>query len=163
MYERSSMGNSVNAPQSAGQMEGNYAGPYPSLQEPGSSLAEMFGAVRRRKRVLFGVVAGSLLFGGIVLAMLTPRYTAEAMILIESQTSNIASITSVVSGLPGDAASVQSEAYILNSRTLAHRIIAKLNLIADPEFNEDISAATVKSLKTSAFRYLSICFSTQAI
>jgi succinoglycan biosynthesis transport protein ExoP len=152
MHERSSRVNSANGQQSAAQFEGNYAGPYPSIQAPGSSLAEMFGVVRRRKWVLIGVVAGSLLLGGIILAMLTPRYTAEAMILIESQTSSIASISNAVAGLPSDAASVQSEAYILNSRTLAHRVIDKLNLVADPEFNEAISIAEARSRKASADR-----------
>jgi capsular exopolysaccharide synthesis family protein len=126
-------------------MDAGYGGQYQSMHDSGASLTEMFGAVRRRKWVLFGIVTGALIFGGIILTMLTPRYTAEAMILIESQSSNIATINSVATGLPGDAASVQSEAYILNSRTLAHRVIDKLGLIDDPEFNEEIGAAAERS------------------
>jgi len=144
MHERSQHGNRV-SDRSASQMDGGYAGQYQGMQESGASLTEMFGAVRRRKWVPIGMVLGSLVLGIIILSMLTPRYTAEAMVLIESQSSNIASINSVAAGLPGDAASVQSEAYILNSRTLAHRVIDKLGLIDDPEFNEEIGSAEARA------------------
>jgi capsular exopolysaccharide synthesis family protein len=107
-----------------------------SVNAGGSGLSEILGSVRRRKWVLIGTVVAVMAVGSIILTQLTPRYTAEAMVLIETQEPNISSLESVVAGLPGDAASVQSEAYILNSRNLAHRVIDKLGLINDPEFNE---------------------------
>jgi capsular exopolysaccharide synthesis family protein len=118
------------------EMSSHYANS-PMVQS-GSGLSEILGTIRRQKWILIGVICGSLLIGGFVLTLLTPKYTTEAMVLIESQDSSILSLESVVAGLPGDAASVQSEAYILNSRTLAHRVIDRLNLFNDSEFNETL-------------------------
>ena len=151
MHERSQFGNRSNDAQSAASYtDGGYGAQYQAMQQSGASLTEMFGAVQRRKWVLISMVLGSLVLGGIILSMLTPRYTAEAMVLIESQASNIATIANVANGLPGDAAQVQSEAYILNSRTLAHRVIDKLGLINDPEFNAELSEAEARSRRTAA-------------
>lgn len=152
MHERSQFGNrSSHDPRSANQLDTGYGSQYQPMHQSGASLIEMFGAVRRRKWVLFSMVIASLVLGVIILSMLTPRYMAEAMVLIESQaSSNVATINNVAAGLPGDAASVQSEAYILNSRTLAHRVIDKLGLIDDPEFNQEISAAEARSIREAA-------------
>jgi capsular exopolysaccharide synthesis family protein len=105
------------------------------LTPEGSGLSDIFGAIVRRKWVLIQTVAAFLILGFVGLLFVAPRYTAEGMVLIESQESNIASLEAVVAGLPGDAASVQSEAYILNSRNLARRVIARLGLLEDAEFN----------------------------
>jgi len=106
-----------------------------SLDVGGSGLSEILGSIRRRKWALIGSIAAAMVLGVIYLSQVTPRYTAQAMVLIETQEPNISSLQSMVAGLPVDAESVQSEAYILNSRNLAHRVIDKMGLINDPEFN----------------------------
>ena len=88
-----------------------------SLDE-GSGLSDIFGSVRRHIRLLGGIVGAAMVIAAVSVTQLTPRYTAQAMVLIEAQSGN-ASFASVVAGLPSDAASVQSEAYVLNSRNLA--------------------------------------------
>jgi succinoglycan biosynthesis transport protein ExoP len=110
------------------------------MQLPGNGLNEIFGTIRRRLWVLVGTVCISLILGAVALMLLTPKYTAEAMVLIESEDTNRSSMELVVAGQPVDAASVQSEAYVLNSRNLAHRVIDKLQLLSDPEFNSNFDA-----------------------
>ncbi len=105
------------------------------LAPEGNGLSDILGSIVRRKWVLIQTIAAVMVLGVIGILFITPRYSAEGMVLIESQESNIASLESVVAGLPGDAASVQSEAYILNSRNLARRVIERLGLLDDPEFN----------------------------
>ena len=76
-----------------------------------------------------------MLLAIVTLAFLTPRFTGEVLILIESQENNIVSLESVVAGLSGDAESVQSEAHVLGSRALADRVVQRMNLEADSEFS----------------------------
>ncbi len=102
-----------------------------------SGLGEIIAAVARHKLALFGTILGSLLLAGLALYMVTPRYSAETMIMIEPKTSNIVSVEAVVAGLSGDEESIQSETYVLSSRELAGRVIQRLNLHEDPEFNPE--------------------------
>jgi succinoglycan biosynthesis transport protein ExoP len=119
------------------EMSSSYANS--SMLQSGSGLNEILGTIRRQKKILISTICFSIVIGGVVLTLLTPRYTAEAMVLIESQETNI---ESVVAGLPGDDAAVQSEAYVLTSGTLAHRVIDRLNLFSDPEFNGTLDGDT---------------------
>ena len=118
-------------------------------------LPEIFAVLRRRLWVIIAVMLPALVLAGIALVSLTPRYTAEVLLMIEPDGSqNIVSLESVVAGLSGDAESVQSEAYVLNSRALADRVIQQLSLDRDPEFNSalidgqpgDDSAVTYSSV-----------------
>jgi len=44
-------------------------------------------------------------------------------------------LSSVLSALPTDPSSVQNQIQVLSSRDLARRVIGKLKLYDDPEFN----------------------------
>jgi exopolysaccharide transport family protein len=102
-------------------------------------LSEIFAILRRRAWVLAAAIVPTLVLIGGLATVLTPRYTAEVMLMIEPDgTSNIVSLESVVAGLSGDTESVQSEAYVLKSSALADRVIQKLALDADPEFIRDL-------------------------
>jgi capsular exopolysaccharide synthesis family protein len=65
---------------------------------------------------------------------LTPRYTAEATLLLDTRNANVG-IDPVVSDLRPDANVIRSEVDVLRSRWLAHRVVQDLNLANDPEFN----------------------------
>ena len=110
------------------------------VTEPDVGLREFISILRRRIWYPVGIVGPLLLIAAIVLSQLTPRYTASAMILIEENVGRAMSIDAVVGGLSGDSETVQSEAYVLASQTLANRVIDKLNLSLDPEFNTNIDA-----------------------
>ena len=117
----------------------------------GSGLQEILGAILRRKWILLGTIAGVVLAGLLVLSQVVPAYTAQGMVLIEAQETNFGAINAVAPGLPGDAASVQSEAYILFSGNLARRVIDKLKLLDDPEFQDaEIAASQIPGPSASA-------------
>jgi len=102
-------------------------------------IGEVLGVLRRHFWVLIGIMAPLLALAAGIVFSLTPRYTAEVLIMIEAQdNSRFVSLDSVVAGLSGDAESIQSEAYVLSSRALADRTIQKLKLDQDAEFNHDI-------------------------
>ena len=98
-------------------------------------IREILLILKRRKDVILGitafVVAGMLIF----VFLQTPLYTANSVIQINFRSKNIVDFESVVSGITNDEASIQGEVDILKSRHLASRVIEKLHLTNDPEFN----------------------------
>ena len=81
-----------------------------------------------------------------------PRsFQATALVMIEPRQSQVVEIESVLSGLPPGAETLNSEIQVIRSRRLADRVIEKLNLEADPEFNP---ALRDKSLIASAIGWL---------
>ncbi len=79
----------------------------------------------------------------------TPLYRAASVIILEPKQEQIVSFESVVAGMSGDDAEVNSEVEVLKSRELAKRVVDKLGLLDDPEFNgslrEQSFAEKVKS------------------
>ncbi len=111
----------------------------PEMRQDDVGLAEIFSVLRRRMWLIAAVMVPALALAVAALVLLTPRYTAEVLIMIEPDgTKNIVSLDSVVAGLSGDAESVQSEAYVLNSPALTDRVIQKLGLDRDVEFNSEL-------------------------
>lgn len=65
----------------------------------------------------------------------TPVYTASSVVTLESREQPILDANSVVSGLSGDQASINTEVEVLRSRVLIERLVHDLNLLDDSEFN----------------------------
>ena len=114
----------------------------PPPQEPGTGgrggdigVRELLNVMRRRLGYFVGTVLPLTILAAIVIPRITPQYTAETQVLIEESTGQAMSIDAVVGGLSGDMETVQSEAFVLQSAKLADRVIEKLDLAADPEFN----------------------------
>ncbi|MFO1188626.1 MAG: polysaccharide biosynthesis tyrosine autokinase [Alphaproteobacteria bacterium] len=71
-----------------------------------------------------------------ILAQFSPRYTAETLVGIDVRRFQAVDIKDVVSTLPADVTVFNSEVEIARSRALAERVVQKLKLMDDPEFNE---------------------------
>jgi len=65
----------------------------------------------------------------------TPLYTATTNVLIDTRENRVVDIEAVMSGLPGDTNAIDTEVRVIRSPALAERVVDKLNLIQDPEFN----------------------------
>lgn len=95
----------------------------------------LVGLFRRRLR-LFIITALALFVVIVGFAMqLTPRYTAISDVLIDTRPATTLNLEAVMSGLPSDNNSVDTQVQILTSRSLAERVVRKLRLQEDPEFN----------------------------
>jgi capsular exopolysaccharide synthesis family protein len=66
---------------------------------------------------------------------LSPRYTAEVTVEINPRQTNVVDFAAVLSGLPTDSTTIETELRIIQSRKIARRAIARLQLNRDPEFN----------------------------
>ena len=106
--------------------------------EPDSRLVDlpMLWAIFRRRLGLFvGGAAAVLALVVIITWQITPKYAAEATVVIDPRQKQVLDYSAMISGLPADSAAVDTEVEIIQSRTIAQRVTEKLDLYADPEFN----------------------------
>ncbi|MBA4208064.1 MAG: capsular biosynthesis protein [Parvibaculum sp.] len=99
-------------------------------------LMGLYRTLRKRLGLIVSVTFGLTALVMVVVLQQTPLYTATAQVLLDRQKMQVTDMEAVMSGLPADSATVDSEVEILKSRALAERVVDRLNLMQDPEFNE---------------------------
>ena len=67
-----------------------------------------------------------------------PVYTSGAVVALESRQEQVVDIDSVVTGLSGDLATINTEVEVIRSRGLIEKLVLQLNLLEDPEFNTEL-------------------------
>jgi polysaccharide biosynthesis transport protein len=75
---------------------------------------------------------------GLVVVQLAPSFTAETLVMLERGEQKVVDIEAVLSGSPTDSETVQSEVEVLRSRNLVRRVVEKLALSENPEFNPSL-------------------------
>lgn len=98
-------------------------------------LRELLQIGQRRWMLIAGVTVLAVVAALLITINITKLYTASSLVLIESRESRVVDIESVMSGLPADSGTIESQVEILRSQTLAARVVDELDLINDPEFN----------------------------
>ena len=99
------------------------------------TIQRIVRAVRRRLGVMLAVFALTFAFVAINTFQLQASYTATSRVIINSRDQKIVDIGAVISGMPANAAIVDTEAEILRSRSLIEKVVIKLDLVNNPEFN----------------------------
>lgn len=104
-----------------------------------------------RGKLFIALCAAGFLLVGIWYAFVkaVPVYTASATVALESRQDQVVDIESVVTGLAGDQSTVNTEVEVIRSRGLAGRVVDELDLINDPEFNEELVPASRFSLRSA--------------
>ncbi len=74
----------------------------------------------------------------LIALQMTPLYTAETLIMLEHRKTAVTSFEEVLSDLGSDMSVMQSEVAVLKSPTFAEKVVDKLGLVNDPEFNADL-------------------------
>jgi exopolysaccharide transport family protein len=109
--------------------------PAPSPSAEAFSLRTLITTFRRRMR-LFGAVALVIFLAALlVTARATPRYTAQAQVMMNVRQSQVLESQQVLSNLPAETGVIDSEVEVLHSRDLARQVAENLRLENDPEFN----------------------------
>ena len=98
-------------------------------------LREFIERLWRHKWLLVTTVGLVTLAAAIYVAQATPRYAAKAKILIGVPRTNIADVENVLRGLQINRAQLESEMQVLTSRSLVTKVVDKLDLVNEPEFN----------------------------
>ncbi len=96
---------------------------------------ELWQKLWRRKTVIIAIAVVVTTFAAALIFSATPRYTAEAYVMIDPRRTHVVAVEDVLSGLTPDTETVQSEVEVLRSRGLAEKTVDKLGLDLDPEFN----------------------------
>ncbi|MEW6090629.1 MAG: polysaccharide biosynthesis tyrosine autokinase [Pseudomonadota bacterium] len=105
-------------------------------------LKAFYLTLRKRLGLILGVAFGLTALVMVAVLQQTPLYTATAQVLLDRQKMQVTDMEAVISGLPADSATVDSEVEILKSRALAERVVDRLNLVEDPEFNDALREAS---------------------
>ncbi len=100
-------------------------------------------ALRKRLGVIVGITLGLTGLALVAVFQLTPLYSAETLILLDQQKTQVMDVEAVMSGLGGDSATVDSQVEILRSRSVARRVVEELHLVDDPEFNGALKPPSV--------------------
>lgn len=106
-------------------------------------LLAILRTLRKRAGVILGITIGLTALVMVGVFQMTPLYTGETLIILDQQKTRVVDAESVMSGLGGDSATVDSQVEILKSRSIARRVVDKLNLVNDPEFNSDLRPASM--------------------
>lgn len=99
-------------------------------------LVELVRTFWRGKFLICGFAFLGLLLGGYVAyGLAVPKYTSSADVMLENRQEQLVDLDSIISGLAADQATVNTEVLVMRSRRLAQKMVERLNLLEDPEFN----------------------------
>ena len=132
----------VHAPLSTGpaDSEGSVAAPRFSAATFAQTLdlRRLLNIFRRRLRLFAAVALVVFVAAVLVTFTATPMYTATANVMLDTRQEQVTNVEAVLSGLPADSSTVDTEVEILKSRRLAERVVNALQLDKDPEFNAQL-------------------------
>ena len=102
-------------------------------------LMETVRLLRRRMKLVAQMAGFGLAFGLTLALMMTPKYRAETILVLDRRQTHVVETNSVVSALPTDNSSLRSEIDIMSSRAVLNRVVKRLHLIDDPEFSHRLT------------------------
>ena len=101
-------------------------------------LIDILAAIHRNRRLALTVGGLAAIAVLVVTFFLTPMYQSTATVMLDTRHEQVVDLQAVLSNLPSDTFVVDSEVEVLQSPALAHRVIKKLDLENDPEFNASL-------------------------
>ena len=104
-------------------------------EEDALDLRQLLRTYWRRKWIVLGTAMLFVVVAGLILTQQTNRYTTSASIMLDTRESKVVDVESVLSGLPADTSALMSEIEVIRSTQLIGRVVDKLHLESDPEFN----------------------------
>ncbi|HZL27678.1 MAG TPA: polysaccharide biosynthesis tyrosine autokinase [Acidobacteriaceae bacterium] len=112
----------------------------------GTTLLDLWRIVRRRQLIVFGVLVAALTCAALVSVFSTRRYEATGEIQVQKDSSDALGLDSLMGaagGSPTDAldanVTLQTQAKILESQTLALKVVDHLHLVDAPDFQRHFS------------------------
>jgi capsular exopolysaccharide synthesis family protein len=108
-------------------------------EKSGFSLLDLLRIVRVRRKVILGTAALVVALVTVIVMETTPLYTATAVVMLDERKHNLEDTAAVLSGLPSTQATIQNQVQILTSLELGGRVVDKLKLAEDPEFNPKLT------------------------
>lgn len=101
---------------------------------PSDFVVEILNTVRRQYPIIVFILALAIGVGGFYVLTTPPTFTASATLLIDTRKNQLFQQQSVLSDIPVDTASVESQVQILRSETIALAVIKEFHLAESPDF-----------------------------
>jgi len=116
------------------------AGAHAARDDDEIDLMELVRVLWRGKWTIALLTALAMLVGGYYgFVVAEPRYRASAQLTLEVRSAQVVDIESVISGVSTEQAALNTELEILLSRRLLGKLVDRLDLVSDPEFNPELS------------------------
>lgn len=109
-------------------------------------LKEFISILSRRKWLIFGAIVIITGLATLLAFIATPKYTATLQLVFDATEQSALNFDAAITGQPQDAAELQSAIAVMGSRALAGRMIDKLGLLNDPEFNSSLDPSIFAKL-----------------
>ncbi len=130
----------------------------PAAIQPTLKIRAVGEMLRRRSKLILLVTVALTAVALAGVTRITPRYTAQADLMISPRQQQVVDLKAVLAGLSGDSEAVESEIQVLRSREIARSVVQRLELDKSPEFNPALAApglgARVKSFLGAQARTL---------
>jgi capsular exopolysaccharide synthesis family protein len=91
--------------------------------------------LRRRAKLIGSVAVACMLLALVISMLITPMYKAETLVMLEPRHADVVNIDAVLSPLTASAEVLRSEMDIIQSRAVIDRVIDRLKLMDDQEYN----------------------------
>lgn len=99
-------------------------------------LKQMLATLWREKIwIILTCIIGLAIGGYYAFVIAVPKYSANSVVMLESRQEQVVDLGSVVSGLSADQSSINTELEVLRARALLAKLVHKMDLTNDPEFN----------------------------
>ena len=103
---------------------------------PENELREWLRLFNRRKTMIIGVGLLAVALTALVVAQMTPLYRASARVMLDTRKFKAVSTEQALSGFDTmNVGAMQTELEIIKSEDLLGRVVDKLGLAANPDFN----------------------------
>ncbi len=112
------------------------AGGYRRDAHGGLGFIETWRTLKRRRWTILAISLLGLMLAALAVAQITPLYSATATVLLDPRKSNVVDVEEVLSGLPANDDTVNSEILVVRTPDLVAGVARKLGLAEDPEFNQ---------------------------
>jgi capsular exopolysaccharide synthesis family protein len=132
---------------------------YPEVFDPERKQSSFFvrdlsSVLHRRYAIILACTLVGSVIGGVVLRSLPPSYSSESTIVFDARRPRVTDLPSLVAEQTTnpEAAQLRSEVEVLQSQSLASRVIDQLSLLKVPEFQPHASLLAGEGTKvTRAF------------
>ncbi len=109
--------------------------PADDTREERFELVEYWRSILRRKWSILGLAIAIAVLASVIVSTIKPVYRATATLLLETGKAKIVSVEEIYTGLSGNREFFATQSEIIKSRDMAKKVVAKLNLGKNPEFD----------------------------
>lgn len=106
-----------------------------SSVQPEIHLAEYWAVVVKRRRIIGICVAVALIVGAVISILSQPTFRATTVLDIEKDKGGPLEISTAPQPAPYDVEFLPTQTRLMKSREVAERVVQRLNLLDNPEFN----------------------------